>query len=124
MAGHPHQYELKRSSRRVDRGQIWTRYRSNIARHLIGTSRDLESKVVRSLAEEGGYEGLRPSFGTFRGCGTFQPTQLKTYAWISETSLLVTLVVWRRGLRRRSRSQHPAGGSDPHRREAGQHYMR
>jgi DNA-binding MarR family transcriptional regulator len=41
----------------------WLRYRGNVARHLIGISRDLESRVVRSLDEDGGYQGLRPSFG-------------------------------------------------------------
>ena len=41
----------------------WPRYRDNLARHLIGISRDLESRVRRSLAEQCGYRGLRPSFG-------------------------------------------------------------
>ena len=43
--------------------ETWLRYRGNVARHLIGISRDLESRVVRSLDEDGGYQGLRPSFG-------------------------------------------------------------
>jgi DNA-binding MarR family transcriptional regulator len=41
----------------------WSRYRGNFARHLIGISRDLESRVVRSLVEVRGFQGLRPSFG-------------------------------------------------------------
>lgn len=39
------------------------RYRDNLARHLIGISRDLQARVRRALAEECGYAGLRPSFG-------------------------------------------------------------
>ena len=36
-----------------------------MARHLIGVSRDLQSRVMHSLSEERGYCGLRPSFGPF-----------------------------------------------------------
>ena len=42
---------------------MWPRYRSNLARHLMGVSRDLQSRVMHSLSEELGYRGLRPSFG-------------------------------------------------------------
>ena len=42
--------------------RTWSRYRDNVARHLIGVSRDLESRVSRTLSEECGYRGLRPSF--------------------------------------------------------------
>ena len=42
----------------------WARYRENLARHLIGLGRDLQSRALRSL-EEAGYGGLRPSFGPF-----------------------------------------------------------
>lgn len=52
----------KRAGRHAS-DEAWLRYRGNVARHLIGISRDLESRVVRSLDEEGGYQGLRPSFG-------------------------------------------------------------
>ena len=45
--------------------ETWTRYRSNFARHLIGISRDLESRVVRPLTDKFGYQSLRPSFGPF-----------------------------------------------------------
>jgi DNA-binding MarR family transcriptional regulator len=38
------------------------RYRDNLARHLIGISRDLQARVRESLAERG-HRGLRPSFG-------------------------------------------------------------
>jgi DNA-binding MarR family transcriptional regulator len=50
-------------ARRSDPTRTWSRYRENVARHLIGISRDLESRVMRSLAEEAGFTGLRPSFG-------------------------------------------------------------
>ena len=43
--------------------RAWPRYRDNLARHLIGISRDLQSRVRRSLGEQCGYRGLRPSFG-------------------------------------------------------------
>ncbi len=46
-----------------DRDATWSRYRDNLPRHLTGISRDLESRVMRSLARERGYRGLRPSFG-------------------------------------------------------------
>lgn len=45
--------------------RMWARYRDNGARHLIGISRDLQSRVRRSLSEDCGYGGLRPSFGPF-----------------------------------------------------------
>jgi DNA-binding MarR family transcriptional regulator len=38
------------------------RYRDNLARHLIGISRDLQARVRDALAERG-HRGLRPSFG-------------------------------------------------------------
>jgi DNA-binding MarR family transcriptional regulator len=43
----------------------WSRHRDNVARHLIGISRDLQSRVIRRLVEERGYGGLRPSLGAF-----------------------------------------------------------
>ncbi len=46
-------------------GRTWSRYRDNWARHLMGVSRDLQSRVMRRLADECGFEGLRPSFGPF-----------------------------------------------------------
>jgi DNA-binding MarR family transcriptional regulator len=39
------------------------RYRDNLARHLIGIARDLRTRVLRSLEQEHGHRGLRPSFG-------------------------------------------------------------
>ena len=47
------------------RTRAWSRYRDNGARHLIGISRDLQSRVQHTLSEELGYRGLRPSFGPF-----------------------------------------------------------
>ena len=38
------------------------RYRDNLARHLIGISRDLQARVREALAQRG-HRGLRPSFG-------------------------------------------------------------
>ena len=38
------------------------RYRDNLARHLIGISRDLQARVREALARRG-HRGLRPSFG-------------------------------------------------------------
>jgi DNA-binding MarR family transcriptional regulator len=43
----------------------WPRYRDNLARHLIGISRDLQSRVRRALEVQYGHRGLRPSFGPF-----------------------------------------------------------
>jgi DNA-binding MarR family transcriptional regulator len=45
--------------------RAWSRYRDNAARHLLGISRDLQSRVLHSLRGECGYRGLRPSFGPF-----------------------------------------------------------
>jgi DNA-binding MarR family transcriptional regulator len=42
--------------------QDFARYRDNLARHLIGISRDLQARVRESL-EARGHRGLRPSFG-------------------------------------------------------------
>jgi DNA-binding MarR family transcriptional regulator len=54
---------VRTGARKSTPGEVWSRYRDNLARHLIGISRDLESRVVRSLAEEAGYQDLRPTFG-------------------------------------------------------------
>ncbi len=45
--------------------QPWARYRENLARQLIGISRDLQIHVRDSLAGDCGFGGLRPSFGPF-----------------------------------------------------------
>ena len=47
------------------RRSIWPRYRDNLARHLIGISRDLQSRVMQRLGQDLGYAALRPSFGPF-----------------------------------------------------------
>jgi DNA-binding MarR family transcriptional regulator len=44
---------------------VWRRYRANVARHLIGVARDLQARVLESLRDDHGYEGLRPSLGPF-----------------------------------------------------------
>ena len=41
------------------------RYRRNLARHLIGIARDLQTRVRGALREESGYVDLRPGFGPF-----------------------------------------------------------
>jgi DNA-binding MarR family transcriptional regulator len=46
-------------------GGAWSRYRDNLARHLIGISRDLQCRAIRRLSEEHGYRRLRPSLGPF-----------------------------------------------------------
>jgi DNA-binding MarR family transcriptional regulator len=45
------------------RTQNRSRYRDNLARHLMGVSRDLELRVRQALSEDLGFLGLRPSFG-------------------------------------------------------------
>ena len=52
-------------TRKRSRARAWLRYRDNVARHLIGVSRDLQSRVMHSLSADRGYRGLRPSFGPF-----------------------------------------------------------
>ena len=52
-----------RATRRSDLPRASSRYRDNAARHLIGISRDLQTRVMSYLTEERGYSGLRPSFG-------------------------------------------------------------
>ncbi len=47
------------------RTRAGSRYRDNLARHLVGISRDLQSRVMHSLLEERSYRGLRPSLGPF-----------------------------------------------------------
>ena len=49
-------------ARRRGPEKTWSRYRGNVARHLIGISGDLQARVRRRLAERGHPE-LRPSFG-------------------------------------------------------------
>lgn len=44
---------------------VWIHYRNNLPRHLIGISRDLQSRVMESLAKQQGYASLRPGFGPF-----------------------------------------------------------
>jgi len=53
------------TTRRTGLPRAWSRYRANAARHLIGISRDLQTRVMSYLTEERGYAGLRPSFGPF-----------------------------------------------------------
>jgi len=54
-----------RATRRPGLPRASSRYRDNAARHLIAIARDLQTRVMRHLTEERGYDGLRPSFGPF-----------------------------------------------------------
>ena len=54
----------RRAERGASRG-AWERHRDNLARHLIGVSRDLQTHVLQALREHHGHRGLRPSFGPF-----------------------------------------------------------
>lgn len=51
------------ATRRPGLPRAASRYRDNTARHLIGISRDLQTRVMSYLIEERGFSGLRPSFG-------------------------------------------------------------
>ena len=51
------------TARPTGRTRVRSRYRDNMARHLIGISRDLQFRVTHYLSEERGFRGLRPSFG-------------------------------------------------------------
>lgn len=42
---------------------IHAAYRDNLPRHLIGLARDLQARVMGTLTEEHGYQGLRLRFG-------------------------------------------------------------
>ncbi len=63
---HPYSLAMRSeppATRRARQSRAWPRYRNNLARHLIGVSRDLQSRVMHCLSEDLGYRGLRPSFG-------------------------------------------------------------
>jgi len=47
------------------RSRAWLRYRDNLARHLIGIARIFQSRLLQTLSEKHGFEGLRLSFGPF-----------------------------------------------------------
>jgi len=47
----------------ADPTQAWSRYRDNVARHLIGIARDFQGRVMSHLSDDRGYGGLRPSLG-------------------------------------------------------------
>ena len=40
------------ATRRARQTGAWPRYRNNLARHMMGLSRDLQSRVMHSLSEE------------------------------------------------------------------------
>ena len=43
--------------------EVWSRYRSNTARHVMGVARDFENRMLGRLSANDGYANLRPSFG-------------------------------------------------------------
>ena len=43
--------------------EVWSRYRSNTARHVMGVARDFENRMLGRLSSSDGYANLRPSFG-------------------------------------------------------------
>ena len=57
-----------------------SRYRANLARHLIGIARDLQARVLGRLSVELGYEGLRPSLGPFLSLVWTEPRPLTLLA--------------------------------------------
>ena len=57
-----------------------SRYRANLARHLIGIARDLQARVLGRLSVELGYEDLRPSLGPFLSLVWTEPRPLTLLA--------------------------------------------
>ena len=72
--------ERANKAKRVEMDAVWARYRDNLARHLIGISRDLQSRVMRQLSEQRGFDGLRPSFGPLLSLVWMQGRPLTTLA--------------------------------------------
>ena len=58
----------------------WSRYRDNLARHLIGLARDLQLRLMRHLQDERGHPGLRPSFGLLIALAAQAPRPLSRLA--------------------------------------------
>lgn len=56
------------------------RYRVNWVRHLLGIAEDLDRRVVARLADEEGYERLRPSLGPFLSLVWREPRPLTQLA--------------------------------------------
>ncbi|MCP4903865.1 MAG: MarR family transcriptional regulator [bacterium] len=53
----------RRNAARSAPSKVWSRYRDNAARHLMGIARDLQNRSTHHLTEERGYRDLRPSLG-------------------------------------------------------------
>jgi DNA-binding MarR family transcriptional regulator len=51
------------AGRAADGSMIWSRYRDNTARHLMGIARDIQQRAVARLEADAGFVGLRPSLG-------------------------------------------------------------
>ncbi|MEM9175978.1 MAG: MarR family transcriptional regulator [Myxococcota bacterium] len=62
------------------RDDVWSRYRSNTARHLIGVARDFENRMLGRLEAKDGYPDLRPSFGPVLSLVAERPRPLRALA--------------------------------------------
>lgn len=68
------------ASQRANPTQTWSRYRDNVARHLIGIARDLQGRVMSHLSEDRGYADLRPSLGPLLSLIWFEGRPLNAIA--------------------------------------------
>ncbi|MBW2270628.1 MAG: MarR family transcriptional regulator [Deltaproteobacteria bacterium] len=59
---------------------VWTQYRDNLPRHLIGIARHLQFQVMHSLTQDLGHHALRLSFGPFLTLVGQQGCRLTTIA--------------------------------------------
>lgn len=59
---------------------VWARYRSNTARHLMGVARDFENRMLGRLSASDGYADLRPSLGPVLALVAQQPRPLSALA--------------------------------------------
>jgi len=60
--------------------EVWTRYRDNMARYLMGIARDLQHRSMTQLAGERGYAALRPSLGPLLSLIALEARPLGTLA--------------------------------------------
>ena len=59
---------------------VWSRYRDNTARHLIGIARDLQHRTMHHLIDVRGYQALRPSLGPLLSLVAPEPRLLGSLA--------------------------------------------
>lgn len=65
---------------------IWSRYRDNTPRHLIGIARDLQHQTMYHLGEVRGYPSLRPSLGPLLSLVATEPRSLGDLATLLAVS--------------------------------------